>query len=69
MRQAAGVFDVSHMGQIETSGPQAEAFLQHLLSNDVSAIPIGGRSTACCVARTAACSTTCSPTASRPTAT
>jgi aminomethyltransferase len=32
------VFDVSHMGEIETSGPQAEGFLQRLLSNDVSRI-------------------------------
>jgi aminomethyltransferase len=30
------VFDVSHMGEIETSGPDAERFLQHLLSNDVT---------------------------------
>jgi aminomethyltransferase len=42
VRQAAGVFDVSHMGQIETRGPQAEELLQRLLSNDVAAIPVGG---------------------------
>jgi aminomethyltransferase len=36
VRTHAGVFDVSHMGEIETSGPQAEAFLQRLLSNDLS---------------------------------
>jgi aminomethyltransferase len=30
------------MGEIETSGPDAEAFLQHLLSNDVSKIVEGG---------------------------
>jgi aminomethyltransferase len=42
VREAAGVFDVSHMGQIETSGPQAAELLQHLLSNDVSAIAVGG---------------------------
>ncbi len=42
VRQHAGIFDVSHMGQIETTGPQAEAFLQSLLSNDVSKIAIGG---------------------------
>jgi aminomethyltransferase len=30
------------MGQIETSGPEAEALLQRLLSNDVSKIAIGG---------------------------
>jgi aminomethyltransferase len=42
VRTHAGIFDVSHMGEIETSGPQAEAFLQHILSNDVTKIPIGG---------------------------
>jgi aminomethyltransferase len=38
VRTAAGVFDVSHMGQIESSGPQAEAFLQRIFSNDVTKI-------------------------------
>src|SRR6202008_2820406 len=38
VRTGAGVFDVSHMGEIETSGPEAEAFLQRVLSNDVSRI-------------------------------
>jgi aminomethyltransferase len=38
VRTEAGVFDVSHMGQIETSGPDAERYLQRLLSNDVSKI-------------------------------
>jgi aminomethyltransferase len=37
-----GIFDVSHMGEIETSGPDAEAFLQRVLSNDVSKIVPGG---------------------------
>ena len=64
VRTGAGVFDVSHMGEIETSGPQAEAFLQRILSNDVTASPSAARSTRCSAARTAACSTTCSPTAS-----
>src|SRR5215210_5290467 len=36
VRERVGVFDVSHMGEIETSGPEAEALLQRLLSNDVS---------------------------------
>ena len=36
VRTGAGVFDVSHMGEIETSGPQAQAFLQRILSNDVT---------------------------------
>jgi aminomethyltransferase len=38
VRTGAGVFDVSHMGEIETSGPQAEEFLQRILSNDVTRI-------------------------------
>jgi aminomethyltransferase len=42
VRTAAGIFDVSHMGQVETGGPGAEAFLQRLLSNDVSKIADNG---------------------------
>jgi aminomethyltransferase len=38
VRTSAGLFDVSHMGEVETSGADAEAFLQHLLSNDVTKI-------------------------------
>jgi aminomethyltransferase len=40
VREACGIFDVSHMGEIETSGPQALELLQLLLSNDVARIPI-----------------------------
>lgn len=42
VRRHAGVFDVSHMGQIETRGPDAQALLQRLLSNDVRRLPEGG---------------------------
>jgi aminomethyltransferase len=42
VRRAAGIFDVSHMGEVRTSGPDAEAFLQRVLSNDLSKVPIGG---------------------------
>ncbi|HWE11082.1 MAG TPA: glycine cleavage system aminomethyltransferase GcvT [Solirubrobacteraceae bacterium] len=42
VRRGAGVFDVSHMGQIETRGPQAFDLLQHLLSNDLRRLPEGG---------------------------
>ncbi len=42
VRSACGIFDVSHMGEIETSGPQALELLQRLLSNDVARIPLGG---------------------------
>src|ERR671929_1986605 len=42
VRTGAGIFDVSHMGQVETGGPDAEPFLQRVLSNDVSKIADGG---------------------------
>jgi aminomethyltransferase len=42
VRERAGVFDVSHMGEIETTGPDAEAFLQRILSNDVSKLAENG---------------------------
>jgi glycine cleavage system T protein (aminomethyltransferase) len=42
VRTRAGVFDVSHMGEVETCGPDALALLQRTVSNDVSAIPVGG---------------------------
>src|SRR4051795_1280542 len=42
VRSGVGVFDVSHMGEIETSGPGAADLLQRLLSNDVSKLEIGG---------------------------
>jgi aminomethyltransferase len=42
VRRHAGLFDVSHMGEIETSGPDAERFLQRLLSNDVTKIAPDG---------------------------
>jgi aminomethyltransferase len=41
VREACGVFDVSHMGQIETAGPQALELLQRLLSNDVARLGFG----------------------------
>jgi len=42
VRTRAGLFDVSHMGEIETRGPDAERFLQRLLTNDVTKIAEGG---------------------------
>jgi aminomethyltransferase len=42
VRTAAGIFDVSHMGEVEFTGPGAEALLQRLYSNDVSKLAIGG---------------------------
>jgi aminomethyltransferase len=42
VRRGAGVFDVSHMGEVETAGSDAEVFLQRVLSNDVSRLGDGG---------------------------
>jgi aminomethyltransferase len=42
VRRGVGVFDVSHMGEIATCGPQALELLQHLVSGDVRRIPEGG---------------------------
>ncbi|MDH6308790.1 aminomethyltransferase [Dysgonomonas sp. PFB1-18] len=36
-----GVFDVSHMGEIWVKGPRAEAFLQRMMSNDITTLEIG----------------------------
>lgn len=35
-RQVAGLFDIDHMGQVEVRGPQAEAFVNAMVSWDVS---------------------------------
>jgi aminomethyltransferase len=42
VRTGAGLFDVSHMGEIETRGPRAAEFLRHLLSNDLGKVGSGG---------------------------
>jgi len=42
VRSGVGIFDVSHMGQIRTHGPDATTLLQRLLSNDVTRIPLHG---------------------------
>jgi aminomethyltransferase len=41
VREDAGAFDVSHMGEIEVEGPQAHGLLQSLLSNDLDRIDPG----------------------------
>lgn len=40
VREAAGLFDVSHMGEIEVSGKDAAAFCQWITTNDVSSMDI-----------------------------
>jgi aminomethyltransferase len=47
VRSSCGVFDVSHMGEIETEGPEVGELLQRLLSNDVSKIQVGGAQYSC----------------------
>ena len=41
VREHAGVFDVSHMGQLEVAGSDADAYLQARLSNDLDRIATG----------------------------
>jgi glycine hydroxymethyltransferase len=41
-RQAAGLFDVSHMGVYQVEGPHAAAFLDSICANDIAAIEVGG---------------------------
>jgi aminomethyltransferase len=36
VRRAAGLFDVSHMGEVDVHGPDAGKFLNHLVTNDVT---------------------------------
>jgi glycine cleavage system T protein (aminomethyltransferase) len=42
VREDAGAFDVSHMGELEVEGPYAHDLLQSLLSNDLDRIEPGG---------------------------
>jgi aminomethyltransferase len=41
VRSAAGLFDISHMGEIEVKGRDAHAFLQHIATQDVAMIGEG----------------------------
>ena len=41
VRQACGVFDVSHMGEVLISGPDAERYVNHIFTNDVREMPVG----------------------------
>src|SRR5437868_11947438 len=42
VRTDAGVFDVSHMGELEVEGPRAHELLQSALSNDLDRVDVGG---------------------------
>src|ERR671918_1225547 len=41
VRDDCGVFDVSHMGELEVEGPKARELLQSLLSNDLDKLQPG----------------------------
>jgi aminomethyltransferase len=47
VRTHAGMFDVSHMGEVEVEGPEALTLLQRVLSNDVARLEIGGAQYSC----------------------
>jgi aminomethyltransferase len=41
VRHTIGVFDISHMGEVFVSGPQAKAWLNHVLTNNVERLGLG----------------------------
>ncbi len=43
VREDAGMFDVSHMTVVDVTGPQAQAYLQFLLANDVAKLTTNGK--------------------------
>ena len=43
VREDAGMFDVSHMTVVDVQGPQAKAYLQYLLANDVDKLTSEGK--------------------------
>ena len=41
VREGVGLFDISHMGQVFVWGPEAEKYLQTVITNDVQKAPMG----------------------------
>lgn len=41
VRRAAGLFDVSHMGEFEVHGPGAADFVQYVTTNDIGRVEVG----------------------------
>lgn len=41
VRQACGVFDVSHMGEVLVTGPESEKFVNYIFTNDIAGAPDG----------------------------
>jgi aminomethyltransferase len=48
VRERAGLFDVSHMGELRLTGPNAEELVDSLVTNDVGALPVGKALYTCC---------------------
>jgi len=48
VRTAAGLFDVSHMGEIRVSGPNAVSFVNQLVTNDLERTKVGQALYTCC---------------------
>ena len=49
VRQDAGMFDVSHMLNVDVTGPDAFAFLQRLVANDVAKLTVPGKALYSCM--------------------
>ncbi|WP_144630666.1 glycine cleavage system aminomethyltransferase GcvT [Bordetella genomosp. 13] len=49
VRRAAGMFDVSHMLNVDVTGPDARAFLQRLIANDVAKLTVPGKALYSCM--------------------
>ena len=41
VRQHCGVFDVSHMGEVYVTGDEAEKYVNHIFTNDITDAPVG----------------------------
>lgn len=41
VRQNVGVFDVSHMGEVDITGAEAEKFVNYIFTNDITDAPVG----------------------------
>src|SRR2546423_12380320 len=41
VRKAAGMFDISHMGEVSVNGPEAETLLNQVLTNDLRKLAVG----------------------------
>ena len=40
VRKHCGVFDVSHMGEVWVSGPDAERYVNHIFTNNIAGAPL-----------------------------